>query len=1095
MLQIDVLGPVRVRRDGTEIDLGTPRQRQIVAALALAGERGLPTDALVDQVWGQDAPATVTGTLQSYVGQLRRALEPERGPRSPATVLVTAHGGYALRIGERDDLALAGALSRARELLRVVPDPLRPLVPAGGEGAVSEAITLVETALGQWRGTPYAELGGVAVPERARLTDLRTAALEARAVGLLALGRHDEVAAEIERMTHDHPLHERWWTLAAVSLARAGRQADALATLQRLRSVLDDELGVEPSAPVRDLQTAILRQDPSVTWSRPAPVPVPVADDLPTAAPPAPPWSLAGRRDELARLTDGLLAAEAGRPGAAWITGEAGIGKSRLVQELARVAHERGFTVVTAACGHVGAPPLWPWHQTLGALRSTAPAGDPDDFATRDEVASAVRSTARRTAVLVVLEDVHEADPASLRVLQHLLATLTGERLLVVATRRSGAGEEDALRELATSVARLGGARVDLTGLDAEDAAELVGQVPGELGTPATELAARAGGNPYFLLELARSGGRVSGSLADVVASRVAGLPEETARVLTTAAVAGESVDTGLLAAALAIEPAALAARLRPAVGAGMLLQSGRPRDLVFAHAVLRDVVLARTDPAQRRELHARLALVLDGTGLRRVEQRAELAEHWEAAGPARAGAAWRSVLRAAETAAHDRAHHEAADLLTRAVRLQEADPAADERERYALLMLLVDAQRWSGQWSALGRTVDLAVLAAERAGDHELAARAAMATLEGAIWQVRTFGVVHAPLVAALERALARLDADGGPVGLRARGRVALATELYYAVDTERVDALVAEALALADGSEDPRLLSIVLPGAFSARWRADTMGWRRDVADRALVVATELGDARAQAVARTLVVCAAMEGGDLATAQALLRPALDLARHLGLITAEAVLLGVAVPLAAMAGHDDQARSDLAAAAELARTSRLPNFDRALVGTTALAAMWAADTATLTELGQRLGEITDDGVSMEHVAPWLLLRTGNAELARALFPSPAVDLSPHSYTFLANACLACELGLGLDLPELARAGYAAAASYAGRMASGGSAMAIGPVDGFLALGAAAAGDLDAARRHADAGAALARAWHLPRYDAWLAGVRTVHGF
>ncbi|MDO9454664.1 BTAD domain-containing putative transcriptional regulator, partial [Nocardioides sp.] len=270
-MQLDVLGPVRVCRDGREVDLGTPRQRAIVAALALSEGRVLAVDALVGRVWGDRAPATVLGTLQSYVGHLRRALEPDRAPREAATVLVTEHDGYALRIPRagRDDARLADATGRARDLLRAVPDQLRPRATADVVPLCHEALGLLDGALESWRGTPYADLADDpgAVAERTRLGDLRTAALELSVVARLAIGRHDEVVPELEAMTRTHPLHERWWTLYAVALSRTGRQADALAALQRLRSVLDDELGVEPSLPVRELQTAILRQDASVSWS------------------------------------------------------------------------------------------------------------------------------------------------------------------------------------------------------------------------------------------------------------------------------------------------------------------------------------------------------------------------------------------------------------------------------------------------------------------------------------------------------------------------------------------------------------------------------------------------------------------------------------------------------------------------------------------------------------------------------------------------------------------------------------------------------------------------------------------------------------
>ena len=391
-------------------------------------------------------------------------------------------------------------------------------------------------------------------------------------------------------------------------------------------------------------------------------------------------------------------------------------------------------------------------------------------------------------------------------------------------------------------------------------------------------------------------------------------------------------------------------------------------------------------------------------------------------------------------------------------MRHQDREHGLADRERHELLMLLVDAHRWAGDWAAVAVTVDRAVEIAERMGDPELVARSAMATVEGDVWQVRTFGVVHAPVVAALERSLAHLDAHGS-VSLQARARLALATELYYGGDVERVDALV-ERRCAGRGVGRPRLRSQVLAGAFSARWRSDTLEWRREAAVRAKQAADEVGDHRAQAVAVALVGCAALEAGDLDAARPTLADALVLARRLGLVTVEGVLLAAEVPLRAMTDDDAGTAAALARLDDLVADSAVPNLDRAAAGTAVLAALWQGDLERLQELGVQMAGFDGDGLRMDHLVPWLMLRTGQADLARTLFPEVEVDLTDGTYVTVANAALACELGLGLGDADLARRGYDIALRYAGRMASGGSAMALGPVDGFLALGAVALGDL-----------------------------------
>ena len=228
------------------LDLGTPKQRSLVAALALSAGRPVSVDTLVDLLWGDHAPSTVTGTLQAYVSVLRRTLEPHRAKRAPAEVLVTVAPGYALRLPD-------GALD-ARAFDQVVTEEHRrlsgPLLgpsPLPRDGLEAGVARLGE-ALDLWRGTPYADLDDApaVVAERAHLDELRLVALEDRAVARLALGDHGTTAADLEALTTAHPLRERLWALRALALVRSGRQADALEVLRTVREVLADEPRARP---------------------------------------------------------------------------------------------------------------------------------------------------------------------------------------------------------------------------------------------------------------------------------------------------------------------------------------------------------------------------------------------------------------------------------------------------------------------------------------------------------------------------------------------------------------------------------------------------------------------------------------------------------------------------------------------------------------------------------------------------------------------------------------------------------------------------------------------------------------------------------
>ena len=229
-------------------------------------------DAIVDLLWGEHPPPGVTATLQAYVSQLRRVLEPDRQRRAPATVLVTVAPGYALRV---PDEAVDAAALRAGRDHRAPPArgrwPARGPAPlTGGRAGRRRARGWTRRwAAGAGRRTPSSATRDAAVAERARLEELRAVALEDRATAGSRSGQHATVAAELEALTAAHPLRERLWALRALALTRSGRQADALEVLRQLREVLDEELGLEPSAELRDLQTAVLRQDPDLDWVAP----------------------------------------------------------------------------------------------------------------------------------------------------------------------------------------------------------------------------------------------------------------------------------------------------------------------------------------------------------------------------------------------------------------------------------------------------------------------------------------------------------------------------------------------------------------------------------------------------------------------------------------------------------------------------------------------------------------------------------------------------------------------------------------------------------------------------------------------------------
>ncbi|MFF7654956.1 BTAD domain-containing putative transcriptional regulator [Streptomyces sp. NPDC007983] len=251
-----VLGPVVAEGDGGALALKGPRHRAVLARLIVARRRVVPVARLVEDLW-DEPPAGAVGAVQTFVGALRRALEPDRPPRARSRLLVTEGPGYALRAAP--DAVDAWRFETAVGAAATLP-------PAAALRRLGDALEL-------WRGPAYAEFEGEAWTrgERTRLAELRLRAVERRAEALLALGRAAEAVPDLDAHLTDHPWREDAWRLLALALYRSGRQGDALAVLRRARTTLVDQLGLDPGPRLRRLQADILAQDPGLE-SGPGPV-------------------------------------------------------------------------------------------------------------------------------------------------------------------------------------------------------------------------------------------------------------------------------------------------------------------------------------------------------------------------------------------------------------------------------------------------------------------------------------------------------------------------------------------------------------------------------------------------------------------------------------------------------------------------------------------------------------------------------------------------------------------------------------------------------------------------------------------------------
>ncbi|HEY6743511.1 MAG TPA: AAA family ATPase, partial [Lapillicoccus sp.] len=309
---------------------------------------------------------------------------------------------------------------------------------------------------------------------------------------LLALGEHASVLSTAESAIAREPLRERLRAVHAVALVRSGRQAEALDGLRRFREQLADETGLDPGPELAGLEQGILRQDPAVTTRLPdpSPTPAPVPAAPAARAIPAPTAPDVGRDGPRAELSSVLDRQADGSVALATVIGEPGIGKSWLVRHLVADARARGVCVAAGACSQDdGAPPLWPWLDVLRAVEATA--AEPTEvsladviatgseafapgqvaFQTWDRIAQAVLAAARRRPLLVVLDDLHWADEATLRALRHLVSVVPDDLpLAVVATRRRHPDPTGPLADAVEAFARRHALRVELSGLDSREA-------------------------------------------------------------------------------------------------------------------------------------------------------------------------------------------------------------------------------------------------------------------------------------------------------------------------------------------------------------------------------------------------------------------------------------------------------------------------------------------------------------------------------------------------------------------------------------------------------------------------------------------------
>ena len=749
-LRVELLGTVRAWHGSEPVNLGPARQRAVFAVLALRAGRSVTRDELVSAVWGEQAPASADGSVHTYISGLRRALEPERGRWAASTVLTSAAAGYTLGIGADavDAIAFERLISRAR----------------GASGAASaDELT---AALTMWQGSALSGMPGpFAERERTRLEELRLSALELRADALLATGGHAELAAELAALVNEHPLRERFRELLMLALYRGGRHAEALTVFRDGRTMLIDELGVEPGAALQRLHERILAQDTELDLPQPARG-QPVAELVPDAEPEpdklfvlpaliAPRLAtrvrsaFVGRTMELDRLHLLIDNVCAGRGGAAWVEGEFGVGKSELLTNALFDVGERGCQIGWAMADELsGRIPLQVMFGCLGLDRAgSGPLGQDASMASVGRLLSFVDELCTRGPLILVADDMQWADEASVLLWHRLVAATQQLPLLLIAASRPllRRGQHARLRQ---AVKARGGEILVLNPLTADEALELQEQLVGAPpGPELRDLVQRTIGNPLYITELTEAlvreralrttgntvdladsaGYSAPQSLVDTISRHLEVLSDEAWHTLRWASLLGVEFAVTDIAAVTEKRPSELVAIFEEAVAANVIVDSDT--HLAFRHPLLRQACYDTIPAGTRTGLHRQAAEALAAIGAPDTRVAEQLAA---AASPD----PWvRQWLADHHEAVSSRAPVIAADLLRHAVDACGPDDPNRELLSAALARVLLRLGRRPEAWahgsavpshrgSLSTIEIDIARLAAGGLSNPDIAAR-----------------------------------------------------------------------------------------------------------------------------------------------------------------------------------------------------------------------------------------------------------------------------------------------------------------------------------------------------------------------------------
>jgi len=850
-LSICLLGHFEVRQtDRAIIDESWPhsKARALLKLLALAPDRALRRDDVIDALWPELPPAPAAANLRKSLHQLRT-----RFAQCELASPIERAGGEMLQLSTDVELDV---------------DEFRREATAARS---CRQLAAYEQALGRYAGEilPHDTYEDWTQAPRADLAHLHAELSFDRATLLLARGRTDEGVAALERLCTVDATNEQAHRLLMRLHAQAGRRERALRIYQSCAEALRRELEVEPAEETEQLHREIAEGQRTLTG-------------LPTS-------TLVARDPEIGQAHNAMQAALHGQPQVLLVSGEPGIGKTELVERASYLAQLWGFIPARGQCHEESAmPAFWPWMQIIErceefTTESRRAADTPfrlrpadghtvrvgtrelaESEGTRaqlfESVLAYLRNVAEHRPLLLILEDVHWVDQPSMLLLAFLARELHKARIVVLATYRdaevaSHAGLADALagvRGLPRTT------YVELPPFDINEVGSFVRESIGVYVATAVakELHARTGGNPLFLKEMIRSGdlevplggsgaitftpGVMPSTVRDVIRKRIARLSPDAERALAVAAVVGADFRLSTVAAATNVDPAHTAAALDEAASHGVIESAGsQPGYYRFSHVLFRDAIYEDLPTGDRMIRHREVAETI---AARPDADRyaSALAYHYGEAAPLGfADQAAEYARSAGDEAKAAVAYEDAVDHYLRAIRFREEAGLTDGETGMEILLSLGEAYAWAGHGTAAADVLLEASGIARRIGSSDGFARIAIA------YKVRGRPTAPDPRLRALcEEAVEMLPETDS--SLRAVLLATLAWSLRGSYPNTRGAALFAEAIMMVRRVDDPHALHEVLSRWYDSEWSPDNIHERLSVAEELMDVGRKLHDPR---------------------------------------------------------------------------------------------------------------------------------------------------------------------------------------------------------------------------------------------------------